>query len=83
MNNLYLMARGNQSPMGSSFFILVGAPDETEARRLAAVNENIQSCAADWYDPNLTMARPIESTETKIFGLVTEIHNGPNINPLL
>lgn len=80
MNNLYLMGRNSQSPMGSSFFMLVAATDENTARVLAAGSENIQSSAGDWYDPKLTMAMEIANTETTLFKVVTEIHNGPNVN---
>lgn len=81
MNNLYLMGRKGQSPLNSSFFMLIAAPDENEARMLAAGRENIQSCGADWYDPKLTMAMAMPKTETELSSVVTEIHNGPNLNP--
>jgi hypothetical protein len=81
MNNLYLMGRHGNSPINSSFYMLIAAPDENEARMLAAGRENDQSCAADWYNSNLTMAMVMPKTETELSRVVTEIHNGPNLNP--
>jgi hypothetical protein len=78
-NNIYLMARLGNFPLGCSTAILVAAPNERTARTIARAAENRADCREDWLSGPATLATPLSGATSQMRGVYFELHSGPQL----